>query len=397
MAHTAASTKPFRLVFWGTYDLGKPRARILLQGLREHGVQIIECHEEVWAGIEDKTQIEGFRRKLGLLLRWLSHYPGLIWRYMRLPPHDAVIVGYFGHLDVLLIWPFAKFRRAPLAWDAFLSLYDTVVDDRKLVGRWHPLAVLLYVWEWIACRAADIVLLDTDAHRQYFIETFKVRAGKVKRVFVGAETDYFYPPPPGDTSQDRDRPFTVLFYGQFIPLHGIDTVVRAAKLTEGQPIRWVLIGKGQESSRIRRTIADLQSQNIEWHEWVPYNELAHWIHQADVCLGVFGTSAKASRVIPNKAFQVLAAGGTLITMDSPAARELLTDYPGVMLLPSSSPEDLARKISELADIRIPRSHASREPGNLDRITPRNVTAPLLKALLRTADAHASDPKLYTRH
>ncbi|WP_296696957.1 glycosyltransferase [Thiocapsa sp. UBA6158] len=380
MTDPAATKKPFRIVFWGTYDLGKPRVRILLQGLRENGVDILECHEQVWAGIEDKTQIVSLRIKLRLLLRWLSHYPGLIWRYLRLPPHDAVIVGYFGHLDVLLIWPFAKLRRAPLAWDAFLSLYDTAVNDRKLVGRRHPLAAFLYAWEWLACRAADIVLLDTNAHRHYFIDTFKVRPEKVKHVFVGAETEYFHPPANGRVPRDLARPFTVLFYGQFIPLHGIDTVVRAAKLTEGQPIRWVLIGKGQESSRIRRLIDDLQSRNIEWYEWVPYNELVHWIHQADVCLGVFGTSEKASRVIPNKAFQVLAAGGTLITMDSPAARELLIDYPGVTLLPQASHEDLARKISEFAALGIPSRQASRIPCNSDRITPRNVTSPLLNAL-----------------
>lgn len=33
-----------RVVFWGTYDLSKPRTRILRAGLQELGVEVIEIH-----------------------------------------------------------------------------------------------------------------------------------------------------------------------------------------------------------------------------------------------------------------------------------------------------------------------------------------------------------------
>ena len=35
-----------------------------------------------------------------------------------------------GHLDIIIIRLFARLRGAPVIWDAFLSLYDTVVHDR---------------------------------------------------------------------------------------------------------------------------------------------------------------------------------------------------------------------------------------------------------------------------
>jgi glycosyltransferase involved in cell wall biosynthesis len=309
-----------RVVFWGTYDTGKPRVRILLWGLRENGVEVIECHKEVWGGIEDKSQLKGLSRKLRLLLNWLLAYPVLVWRYLRLPKHDAVVVGYLGQLDVLILWAFARLRGVPIVWDAFLSLYNTVVEDRRMVGPRNPLAWLLWTWEWLACRAADLVVLDTNAHGRYFIETFGVPEAKVKRVFVGAETDLFKPRP--DSRRDPAQPFTVLFYGQFIPLHGIDTVVRAAKLTEAEGIHWVIVGTGQEAPRIRALLETLKPANLEWVEWVPYSELVDWLHKADVCLGIFGTTDKATRVIPNKAFQIIAAGRPLITADTVAMREL---------------------------------------------------------------------------
>ncbi len=162
-----------------------------------------------------------------------------------------------------------------MCWDAFLSLYNTVVEDRRLVGPRHPLALLLWGVEWLACRAADRVVLDTDAHGRYFIETFRVPERKVRRVFVGAETAFFTAAATRAKAHNAERhPFTALFYGQFIPLHGIDTVVRAARLCDGENIRWLLIGKGQEAPRIRALIDELRPQNLEWIEWVPYDALA---------------------------------------------------------------------------------------------------------------------------
>ena len=92
-------------------------------------------------------------------------------------------------------------------------------------------------------------------------------------MFVGAETDVFLRDNHKQLEAEKEgksRPFTVLFYGQFIPLHGIETVVRAAKLTNGYDIRWVLVGKGQESVKIRALIKELKPSNLERIDWVPY-------------------------------------------------------------------------------------------------------------------------------
>jgi glycosyltransferase involved in cell wall biosynthesis len=377
--------RKLRIVAWGTYDLGKPRVRILLDGLRNNHVDVIECHKAVWTGVEDKSQITGFFSKLKFLLLLLGSYPLLIWRYLRLPDHDAVLVCYMGQLDVLVVWPFAKFRRKPIVWDAFLSLYDTVVDDRRMVGTRSPIASLLFAWEWLACRAADAILLDTTAHGRYFIETFGLPPSRVHRILVGAEPETFHPPERSEPPPQSDRPFRVLFYGQFIPLHGIETVVRAAKLSEGCGIHWELIGSGQEQDRIRRLIAELRPANLAWDPWVPYQDLLQRIHRADVCLGIFGQTEKAARVIPNKVFQIIASGKPLVTADTPAARELLTAGPDIELVTANDPEDLRQAV-----LRMHASAPSRE-GHAhedlrERITPCAVTRPLKDLLAGLARA-----------
>lgn len=334
-----------RVVSWGTYDLGKPRVRILLRGLRENGVDLHECHEHVWEGVEDKSQIRGLGGKLRILFRVLFSYPRLIWLYLRAPKHDLVLVPYLGQLDVLIIWPLAKLRGVPIVFDAFISLYNTVVEDRTLVDRHHPLVRLLYYWEWLAARSADLVLLDTEAHTKYFSERYGLPLQRLGAVFVGAECDVFPRLPPSQP-RGKDEPLTVLFYGQFIPLHGIDVIVKAAqRLGDQAQVHWLLIGKGQEEEKIRHMLKEHPVVNLEWKCWVPYEQLIDWIHRADLCLGIFSDSDKAGRVIPNKVFQVLSSGRPIVTQNSEAIRELFPEEtPGVFLVAPADAVGLSEAI-----------------------------------------------------
>ena len=341
-----------RVVMWGTYDTGKPRVRILRAGLRANGIDPIECHADIWSEVADKSGISGFKAKLWFALRWLASYPALIVRYLALPRHDVVLVGYLGQLDVLVLWPFAKLRGATVVWDAFLSLYDTVVEDRKLASPHSLIARTLSCWEWLACRAADLTLLDTRAHADYFVERYRLPGDRVREVFVGAELEFFADAESMRATRRTDGPIRVLFYGQFIPLHGIETIVRAARLAERDEIDWVLIGRGQESERIKAMLDEHPLPRIRWIPWVRYEALREWIRDADVCLGIFGATAKAARVIPNKVFQVLATGSALVTRDSPALRELIGDStPGVKLVPAADPEALRSALLEWHDLR----------------------------------------------
>ena len=256
--------------------------------------------------------------------------------------HDVVVIGYLGHLDILILWPFAKWRGVPIIWDAFLSLYNTVVEDRKLIGRRNPLSLGLYAWEWLACRAATLVILDTKVHAGYFERCFKLPADRTADVLVGAETDIFVPQTTEiDREKDDKQSVSVLFYGQFIPLHGIETIIKAATQLEDEPFEWQFIGQGQEAERIRALLEQHPLPRLNWTRWVPFHELPGWIQRADVCLGIFGDTSKANLVIPNKAYQILAVGKPLITRDSAAIRELITqDHVGIFLVPPADPEAL---------------------------------------------------------
>jgi glycosyltransferase involved in cell wall biosynthesis len=346
-----------RVLCWGTYDTSKPRTRILIEGLRRNGVEVIERQADIWSGVVDKSQIRGVGRRLWIVLRWLLAYPRLAWQLARAPRPDVILVGFPGLIDMLVAAPIARIRGIPLAWDMFMSVYDTVVEDRRLLRRGGLPARLLHALERFALHRADLVFLDTQAHARRVEALFELPTGSAGAVWVGVEIEHFHAEPAtpdaGKGGQSRTTPLKVLFYGQFIPLHGIETIVRAARLTQDADIEWYLIGKGQETARIEKLLAEQPLPRLHWDSWVDYGQLHRRIAEADVCLGIFGTSEKAASVIPNKVFQIVAMGRPLITRDSPAIRELLEDgAPCVQLIPPADPEALAKAVGAIA-----RAHA----------------------------------------
>ena len=147
----------------------------------------------------------------------------------------------------------------------------------------------------------------------------------------------------------QESPFTAIYFGKFIPLHGIEHVVAAAKELEIDPeIRIEFIGDGQTYEAMRALADALRVKNITWgSRWLEPEELRMHIARAAVCLGIFGTSNKAQRVIPTKAYVALAMAKPLITADSPAAREVLTSGKDAILCPAGESAKIAQAILAL--------------------------------------------------
>lgn len=367
-----------RIVLWGTCDTGKPRVRILLQGLRENGVDVYECRSDPWRGIEDKSQLGGIAAWLRVAWRLLAAYPALAWRYLRAPPHRWVLLGYPSMPDIYVIRALAWLRGAKVAMDWFLSAYDTVVCDRKLVGRKHPAAVAIYAAEWLGIRMADALFMDTRTHARRMETLFGLPRGRCGSVWVGVETSAFAPPA-RPQSRRPGAALRVLFYGQFIPLHGIPTIVEAARLLRDAPVEWRLIGRGQEAPRVRAMLEADPLDSVRWLEWVAYEDLRMEIAEADICLGIFGNSAKAASVIPNKVFQIVAAGKPLITRSSDAIEELLGEgRPDVALVPAHDAATLAAAVEKWRHAPPPRD--PERPGLVAAIEPAAIGRQLLALL-----------------
>ena len=245
---------------------------------------------------------------------------------------DALIVGYPGHFDLPAARRAARGR--PIVFNPLVSLADTLVSDR---GRFPAGSLAARALERIdrhAFRAADVVVADTEAQARFFAELAGL--DEVPVCFVGAEERLFAP---GWQVPDE---FVVLFVGKLIPLQGVDTILAAARLEPD--IRFRIVGSGQLDGLLAEP-----PPNVEHVPWIEYEQLPDEIRRAGCSLGVFGTTGKAHRVIPNKAFQAIACGAPLVTADTPAVRELLSDEASALLVPAGDPRTLAGTVRRLAE------------------------------------------------
>ena len=316
-----------RVLYFGTYERSYPRNAQSIAAMRAAGIEVVERHVPVWEREEHKWQARaGAAARLGAAqLRLL--------RAGRAGDFDVVVVGYPGHLDLPAARRVAAGR--PVVFNPLVSLADTFVGDRARFGAGSLAARALEEVDRRAFRASDLVVADTDANADFLARLARLPRNRFAVCFVGAEERLFQP---GWRAPDR---FTCLFVGKLIPLHGVETVLEAAARVPELAFR--VVGSGQRE----RLLAD-RPPNVEWVPWVPYEQLPGELHRASCALGVFGTSGKAARVIPNKAFQALACGTPLVTAETPAARELLVNGESALLVPAGRPDALATAIRRLA-------------------------------------------------
>lgn len=315
-----------RVLTFGTYQRDYSRNAQVRSSLRSAGVEVVERHVNVSDGKREAWAAgPATIGRLALAEARLA--------ISRRVEADALLVGYPGHFDLGAARIAARGR--PLVFDPLVSLYDTLVVDR---GRFTPGSLAGRAMRRIdraAFAAADLIVADTAAHATFYASSFGVDPTRLRVCLVGAEDRLFHP------ATHADEPFSALFIGKLIPLHGLETILAAARLAPEIPFR--IVGSGQ----LATLLGDLPP-SVEHVPWIEYEDLPAAIRPAGCALGVFGTSEKAARVIPNKAFQALACGTPLVTADTPAAREMLTAGVDAVLVPAGDPGALAAALRELA-------------------------------------------------
>jgi glycosyltransferase involved in cell wall biosynthesis len=306
------------------------RSRIIIKGLKYNGVNVTDIR------LKNPTNTFLF-----------------LWNQVKLLKNGASALR---EADIILVgWPawdaiypakiLSKLLSKPVIADAFVSLYDTEVFDRRRVQKGSIKALRLYLKDKMLCELANHVLLDTKEHIRYFSRMFHIPYGKFSAIYVGSDDDIFYP-----RKGEKNDSFLITFHGSFIPLHGIEHIIRAMKFLEVyNDIRCEILGDGQMYRYISEMAKMLKLRNVIFHKkFLKYEELPSFIAKADICLGIFGDTPKAKRVVPTKVYDVLAMKKPLITGDTPAIREVgIIDRRHALLVKVGSPRALADAILEL--------------------------------------------------
>ncbi len=344
-----ASSSSLRVCYFGTYRAGYSRNRILIQGLRANGVEVIECQEALWQGIEDRVQtVSGGWRRPAFWWRVARTYARLLARHRRVGDYDVLVVGYPGHLDVFLARVLSWWRRRPLVWDVFMSIYLIALERR--LDRASRLGVaLLRGLEKLATRLPERLVIDTEEYVRWFEQVHGVPAERFALVPTGADDTVFRPLP--GLSEPPGPPFRVLYYGSFIPNHGVPTIVEAARyLASRRDIQLELVGDGPERPGAEAMVRRTRLENVRFTDWLAPQALRKRIARSHICLGAFGATPQSLMTVQNKIYECLAMARPVITGDGPAVRRAFRHGEHLWLVPRGNPAALAEAIERLCDM-----------------------------------------------
>lgn len=311
------STRP-RLLFLATREPSYSRVQIVLSALQNNF--------EVVAVVSNASS-------------YVARFADVLWQFLRVSgtSYDVVFLGFFAQP----IFPFVRLLcRKPIITDAYLSIYDTFIKDKGIASGSHPLAGLCLFLDRLMLRHSRLLFSDTTANAEYLKSLVRPLAPLIVRLWVSAPTEIYQPLPPVPTRSG----FRVFFYGAFIPLQGVETIIRAAALLRDSSIHFQLVGSGQTLRVCQKLDQQLGNTNTSFLPWMAEVELVRCAAEAHLVLGIFGSSAKTLRVIPNKVYGGIAMAKPVLTGDSPAIRELLTPGQDVVTCPMADPQGLADAI-----------------------------------------------------
>lgn len=325
-----------------------PNTRFRLEALKQSGK--LEVSE-----INFPLSAENLNKSGNIFLSILKGIRGIfahtivLARYLASGKQDIAYVPYPAVFVLFMLSLLPGISRPKrIVTDAFISIYDTVVNDRRLLDRQNIFSRILFLMEKRAYRISTKVIVDTPQNAVFLKQLFDMDASAIESIPLSTdESNFKQKPYCVDASRCR-----VLFVGTLIPLHGIETILAAAEiLSNRKDIDFKIVGDGQDAGKAE-TWKSEHDTNLQWdREWQSSVQIAKEIESADICLGIFGAGDKTQRVCPFKIYAYAAVGRPIITANTRWAADMLSttneDFFETVAIADS--KALAAMIMKLAD------------------------------------------------
>ncbi|MCM2325657.1 MAG: D-glycero-beta-D-manno-heptose 1,7-bisphosphate 7-phosphatase [Candidatus Woesearchaeota archaeon] len=314
--HLKENWKP-KVLYLGNFNWENHlRGRNLFRGLIENGIEV----------------------KL-ILGKGLKYFLMLI----HLMKRDFDVILTTGKPCALLAILTKHWHKRKIIFDVYISDYENLVLNRRLVKDGSLKAKLLKFLDRYTCEKSNAVFLDTIKHAQWYYTYFDLDKEKFSHVLIGSDDERFH-----EMKIKRGKMFNVLFFGSFAKGHGIDVILKAAKIVEKENIMFTFAGKGIVFDEMVELSKTLKCKNVEFLGWVEQKNLPKIIAASDVCLGIFNAEEiKVRRSIPTKLFECAPMKKVFITGNTPAMEGITIHRENGMLSKLGDEKDLAKCILEI--------------------------------------------------
>lgn len=334
-----------KICFFGTYDPLFSQNKILMDGLRAAGHEVVEVAVPTpLTNINAQSHV-GVKAVLSRLLHKCRIIPVALSKLSVIRSSDAVYVGYPGHFDVPLAWIFAKLAGKKLIFFPVINLFTVFTTNVDLFTSDSLKARLILMFEKIIYRLPDYLFADTPFQKKYMCEEFHLDEKKVSVLPIGAD-DTIYP---YSGIQTDGQKVTVTYYGTFNPLHGVTYLVEAANILKNATnIHFVLVGKGPTWQDDYDKAQKYGLTNCEFVGSVNEKDANQYLRSADIFIGFLKDAPAVRQSIANKIFQGLAMGKAVVTVDTEVARSMFTDRENMYFIEANNAQSLADAIRNLA-------------------------------------------------
>lgn len=258
--------------------------------------------------------------------------------------YDVVFIGFTPQL-ILPIFRF-KFRKNFVIEDFFISLYDTCCLDRKYFNPKGIIGRFIHYLDAKTLSLGDMIMTDTHTHLEYFVKEFNVTTEKIYTLYLEVKIS---PSLKKDKSLVSTDKYRVLYFGSILPLQGVEIIFESMRLLQYDPrVHFIFIGPLNKKLEKLAPI----SSNITYINWLPEDKLYNEISSSNLCLaGHFSSQiAKASRVIPGKAYIYHALKKPMILGDNPANHEQFDEsYKEIYYVPMGDSIALTKQIIQCVE------------------------------------------------
>lgn len=273
----------------------------------------------------DAVELFQARNSKKSILRYPQTLLKLLWLRLRHNP-DVYFLGFRGH-EIFWLVRLICFRKI-LIFDSLMSPYSALKHERKSGRLGFLLSGLVFYFERAILKHSNLLLTDTDLHVDFLSQTFAIERQKIvalpmaakENIETASKSSLALPP----AWEAQPNALHVLFYGSFLPLHGLDIILRAiTQLNQEQFAFHFIGGEGERLRDFLQAVSESGLHNISHEAWVSFDELLnHYIPNANICFGgPFGNTPQSQRVITGKTVQCLAQAKVTVV------GQIATQYP----------------------------------------------------------------------
>ncbi|MEK7166036.1 MAG: glycosyltransferase [Patescibacteria group bacterium] len=368
-----------KIIYFGSIDKNFTNNQIFWRGFTQNQVDIVDLVVNTPITPLNYVEDTNVRSLIKRVINKFAVLPLVFKKWHDMKGANAVFVGYPGHFDIPLAYIVSRILGIPLVFYPVLILSVTFRDDIKLFTGPSWKLIFLTQFERMMYRLCDLIIADGPFQLNTFNTEFGVPSKKLHYVYTGAnDALYQYAP-----INDLKSPFNVVYYGMYTPLHGVEYILKAAKILINHPkIVFQMVGNGKIYKEMRQLAKDLQVVNVQFYPGIRESQAKPLLAKAWVFLGLFADSPSVKRQIANKVFQGMAMGKTVITADTPIIRTALKPNKNVSLVPAASPQALANAILKLQQNR----YLAQSIGKVARLTfeqeftPKIVTGKIIQII-----------------